>query len=142
MNINLDKQKTWEVMTKHKDAQGVLYCLELLGQQFEKGALNGAHNAIFQALRYLNDSNSLIEHFSENEPQAIPLNTLTLNYKTAVLAFAGIDFCVMEIRNNESESCELKSNYTKALFAAHSILFDLVELYESMLDNPPTAKAA
>ncbi|MBB1455217.1 hypothetical protein [Pseudoalteromonas sp. SG43-5] len=142
MNINLDKQKVCEVMTKHKEAQGVLYCLELLGQKFEQGALNSAYNSVFKTLGYLSDSNSLIDHFTENEPQVILLNTLTQSYKTAVLAYSGIDFCVMEIRNNESESCEIKSNYTKALFAAHSILFDLVELYESMIENPPAAQAA
>lgn len=142
MNINLDKEKVCEVMTKHKEAQGVLYCLELLGQKFEQGALNGAHSSVFQALRYLSDSNSLIDHFTENEPQMIPLATLTQSYKSAVLASAGVEYCVMEIGNNEAKSCEIKSNYTNALFAAHSILLDLVELYESMIENPPAAQAA
>lgn len=142
MNINLDKEKVCEVMTKHKEAKGVLYCLELLGQKFEQGALNSAYNSVSQALRYLSDNNDLIEHFTENEPQIIPLASLTKSYKNAVLASAGVECCVMEIGYDESKSCELKINYTDALCAAHSMLFDLVELYESMIENPPAAQAA
>lgn len=140
MNIKLD-DRIFTIIEKHTEIKGIIYCLNTISKDFKGSTLNCARDTVSSCLYHINESKSLITQLQE-EPKQIPLSIFIQGYKKVLTAFTLIENCTDGIRNIESESDELKSHYTMALFAVFTLLHDLVAIYESILETQPAKQAA
>ena len=138
--IYLDNRVT-EITSKYAETIGVLYLLDFAAKSIENTALNGAKDTIERCLDLLNGGSELMDILLE-EPKELDISIILSSYRRMVEARSLLEHCVTGIYLTDSEASKHKSYLTQALFAADSLLYDLLNKYEDILKNPPTKQAA